>query len=428
MMEMIYTIIGWLYMAYFIWSSLKESRIYKLIIVTAVLDILLQSYGFELVVLSLGSVTLYASDMVTALMIAYLLKRGTMKKNCANVVYGLLFVQILLSICFGVISFGICTEVLTDIRVFIRMIIPIIYFINNPVAIDDSTKRFALNILTLFIFYCYFALVLKVAFGITMAVSNDGQGAGLRVIGSDGACLLALVDLYFIYEYIHGKRQRMVKIVLITLLVVVLQHNSVWIAFLGGMLVLLLGPLNKRMMKHNRFKLMLYSMVAIIISLAIMVGTEIGNIVLNSIISMSGKFSMISQSVGTIGNRQLVWRKLLGSLDGIEWLFGKPMGSGWFYPPHSGYVQAVMRVGLWGTMLLFGLLLFVSLKSFIKGKYEICSLIIATMLYMITYMFSFEISCIWGGCIGAFFCKSMNDRIYQGEENENRISFRHARW
>lgn len=427
MMEMIYTIIGWLYMAYFIWSSLKESRIYKLIIVTAVLDILSQSYGFESVVLSLGSVTLYASDMVTMLMIAYLLKRGTIKKNCVNAVYGLLFVQILLSICFGIISFGICTEVLNDIRVFIRMIIPIIYFLNNPVAIDDSTKRFALNILTLFIFYCYFALVLKIAFGITLAVSNDGQGGGLRVIGSDGACLLALVDLYFIYEYIHGNKQRMAKIVLITPLVVVLQHNSVWIAFLGGMLVLLLGPLNRRMIKYNKFKLMLCSMLAIIISLAIMVGTEIGDIVLNSIASTFDKFSMINNSVGTIGNRQFVWGKLLGSLDGIEWLFGKKMGSGWFYPPHSGYVQAVMRVGIWGTMLLFGVLLFASMKSFIKRKYEVCSLIVATMLYMITYMFSFEISCIWGGCISAAFNKFMNDRIYQGEENENRISFRHAR-
>ena len=85
------------------------------------------------------------------------------------------------------------------------------------------------------------------------------------------------------------------------------------------------------------------------------------------------------------------------------------------YPPHNAYVQGIMRIGVIGIVLLFGLIVITIAKASSKKQLLAIGILIASMVYLYAYMFSWEVSCIWGIIIGMVWRGKSKDGINKSE-------------
>lgn len=70
------------------------------------------------------------------------------------------------------------------------------------------------------------------------------------------------------------------------------------------------------------------------------------------------------------------------------------------FPPHNAYVQGVMRIGLIGVVSLFSLIGTTIVKAIKEKQLLAIGILTASVVYLYAYMFSWEVSCIWGIIIG----------------------------
>lgn len=402
-------LIGLAYLILSIYAFSRRSFFKYLLVITMVINVISQAYGLQIVALAVGGITLYISDMPVVLMFIYIILNPILPKTKYTFLWFVLFCMVVLSAFRGYLNYGINLYYLSDVRVFLSIAIPIIYFYSQQDIFDQKFIRFFDCVMTLLVTYCYIAWIMYSLFGISFSMSDTG--GGLRVIGSNGTMYIALYTLVqiYIHFFVDNNRYGFIRIIYNIIAVVILQHNSVWAAFATGYLVMLV--LIKRYDRNSIIgKIQLWKITLLLGVIAIVVLIVFSNIeIVTNLLETFSKYSQFGTGEGTIGDRQRIWEGYLSSLSGSDWLMGKPMGTGWFVesihgasqvPAHNGYVQGIMRIGLIGDIALFGMLGIMIISSLYHYRHEIIIVIIPCLVYMYAYMFSLELSCVWGILLG----------------------------
>lgn len=406
---MILNFLGFIYFICALYTSIRHHLFKYLLVATMLIDIFSQAYGIQIIALRLGSLTLYISDIPIILMVFFLLRTGRIYKSKIALAWTICFLMICCSAIRGLLEHGLNLYYLSDIRTYLSLAIPIIYFYVVPQEFDDKFWRFLNHAFILITVYCYIAWGIYASTGISLAFTEDA--GGLRVIGSNGAFYLSAYTLILIYKYFYVRKNKKIFIQIISqiLAIIILQHNSVWAAFaIGYFSLLIFVKKENELIKNGKFNLWLLTFCAVVV-FAIVFILFSNSTIISNLISTFDKFAQTNTGEGTIGDRQKIWSAYINSLNAIEWIIGKSMGSGWFVyaihgmsqaPTHNAYIQGLMRIGLIGDIALFGLLISVSIKAYNRKKYASFAIMFSSFVYMYAYMFSLELSCIWGIIIG----------------------------
>lgn len=409
---MILSFLGLIYFVCALYTLIRRRLFKYLLVVTMLIDIISQAYGVQIIALKLGGLTLYISDIPVILMVFFLLRAGRIYKSKITLAWTICFFMVCCSAIRGLLEHGMNLYYLSDVRTYLSLTIPIMYFYVVPEELNDKFWRFLNRAFICLTAYCYIAWGIYALTGISLAFTEDA--GGLRVIGSNGAFYLSAYTLLLIYKYFYVRKNKktLIQIVIQIVAIVILQHNSVWAAFAIGYFALLFFVRKEDgLRKNGKYKLWLLTFCAIA-TLIIVIILFRNSPVISNLMSTFDKFAQTNTGEGTIGDRQKIWLAYINSLSVKEWIIGKSMGSGWFVyaihgmsqaPTHNAYIQGLMRIGLVGDIALFGLLIGVSIKAYKRKRYAGFVIMLSSFVYMYAYMFSLELSCIWGIIIGLLF-------------------------
>lgn len=185
-----------------------------------------------------------------------------------------------------------------------------------------------------------------------------GRDDDLRVLPASLALLLsqvALVAFPFVVQRAAGWRRFIAPSLLV--LVVLLQHRTVWIATVLGVALLVY----RERTIAKRFFTLLLTVVGLLAALSFTLFDDPD-------VQLEDQLASSAQSTATFEWRYEGWRALLfesGPEGPDEVLTGKPFGSGWgrtlpngrviesHISPHNFYLETVLRVGGIGLVLLF---------------------------------------------------------------------------
>jgi len=108
---------------------------------------------------------------------------------------------------------------------------------------------------------------------------------------------------------------------------------------------------------------------------------------------------------------------ILGSLNGINAVFGRPFGQdlalAWKASAHSGYVDYIAKMGYFGLVLLIVFMVFMIIKS-IKAKNYMSTITLCSMaIYWYGYGFTVEQGAILGFIVAI---QEVMDRQEVGDE------------
>lgn len=384
----------------------RPKHIFKYLMLAYALNTIVHAYSLNSTVIAIGGISIYLADLPIIVMVAlFLLKGGRIRKSMVAAVMFFVFFMVTYSAVVGILSYGINRYYLSDIRIFLSMIVPIIYFYNCPCIISDDDIRFANKIIAAMVGFCYLCWGLYITTGIKLSSSN--AAGGFRVWGATGAIIIAFATLCYIYDDVIKKQRKFISLrtLLCVIAIVILQHNSVWAALgIGSVIMLIIEGVNRKDILRFCFQ------IALVFGIFLLVISSMpNNPIVQAILSTTEKYNEMGTGEGTIGGRQLIWEGYLQQLSRTEWFVGKPMGTGWLVnfkgsyslnPPHNAYIQGVMRIGLLGTVSLFALLVVSFLKNFLEKNSICASIILASLVYLYAYMFSLEMSSVWGCLIG----------------------------
>lgn len=413
-MDLLFRIVCMIYAIYAITVISHPTKIVPFLAISCTIDAFRQAYVFSGNVLSIVGVTIYSYD-IPVIVMAVIMILWKKQKHFYNIILPLtvVFLTIVYSTIKGLIEYGLNTYFLTDVRIFISLIVPILYFILYPVQFTDRDIRSIKSNLYILLGYSYFTWILRLTTGINL-VPNEVQG-GFRVFGSTTTFLMAVIALYLIYNelFMSGNKRMSLSTILLVIAVIIMQHNSVWAAFFVGLVLIVMFSKLERPGKSLRY---IYNIKAFkqILILAMVIGLILtvwnNNPIMEAVTGSLDKYSQFGTGEGTIGARQTIWAGYISSIENIsEWLLGKPFGTGWFInyygvysfsPPHNAYVEGIMRIGLIGTVALFGVLAYVAISALLKRKALIFSILLASFVYLYAYMFSWQMSMLWGILVG----------------------------
>jgi O-antigen ligase len=202
-----------------------------------------------------------------------------------------------------------------------------------------------------------FAMLRWVGNAAGLAGGFFGADADLRVLPADMALLIsqaALLSFPYLIERTAGWRRFLAPAFLV--LVLLLQHRTVWIVTAAG--VLLLFHRERAIARRA-----LVALAAMLMLLSALVFTVFDDPELQ----LTEQLATSAQSTATFEWRLEGWRSLLvdsGPEDLQEVLVGKPFGGGWArtlpngrvidanITPHNFYLESVLRIGVLGLFLL----------------------------------------------------------------------------
>ena len=384
----------------------KPQYIFKYLMITYLLNTIVHAYSLNSTIIAIGGISLYLADMPVIVMVAlFFIRGGKIYKTKVSAGIFLVVFMVAYSSAVGLLSHGLNIYYLSDIRVFLSMIVPLVYFYNCPHEIVESDINFANKTIAVIVGYCYLCWGLYITTGIKLSSSN--AGGGFRIWGSTGAIIIAFATMCYIYDDVVKQQRKYISLrtLLCIIAIVILQHNSVWTALgVGVVTLLIIEGINRKDVFRFCFQ------IALVFGIFLLVISIIpDNPIVNAILSTTEKYNEMGTGEGTIGGRQLIWEGYWNQLSNFEWWTGKTMGTGWLVnfkgsfglnPPHNAYVQGVMRIGLLGTVPQFGLLVIVFLRN-IVNRHGVCAAItISSLVYLYAYMFSLEMSSVWGCLIG----------------------------
>jgi hypothetical protein len=189
-----------------------------------------------------------------------------------------------------------------------------------------------------------------------------GDHEAARVIHAGHAVLL--VQAVVISILLPGRSSNLRHMVWIGTLmayVVVLQHRTAWLVGLCSVMLLL--SIMPEIRRKASIPLLAGSGLVVVVAGTITAfgGLDsIGDAVQRSAVSAV----QIESGTGTHGERIYGWSQLISGLQPIEWITGRPFGSGWSrfespyrpqiieYFPHNLYLATLLRTGIFGVLLL----------------------------------------------------------------------------
>lgn len=424
-MEGIFSIICLIYGVYALTVIVHPQRMIPFLAVSCTIDAFRQAYVFSGAIISAG-ITIYSYDLPIFVMLAIIIL-WKKEKYTPKIILPLIVVLLLIlsSMISGLFKNGLNLYYLTDVRIFLSTIVPIFYFILYPVEFTYEDIQAIRRNLYILLGYSYFTWVLRLTTGINL-VPNEVQG-GFRVFGSTTTFIMSAIALFLIYKEVFTSENRKISVstILLVLAIVIMQHNSVWTAFFVGLvLVTLLYRVEQPEKKFgyiynpSAFKQIIF----LVLIAGIIIIAWKDNPIMRAVTDSLDKYNQFGTGEGTIGSRQTIW---LGYIESIqsksEWLFGKPFGEGWFVnyrgslsfaPPHNAYIEGVLRIGLVGTIMLFGSLLYIAIASLLRRKVIIFVILLSSFVYLYAYMFSWQMSVLWGILIGLYYTESSDSIMY----------------
>lgn len=373
----------------------KPDKIGLLYISLPIIECFEHLYG-ALVAIPLGFITITSSDIAFLLLLFYFLKRGVLKRRIESVYISVIMLLIIGSTIFGLLEFGLVKEWQSDLRCFMKFFVPILYGIECEYDLEN---------LELYETYLHKSMFLfSIFYWIMLPVNVFVLGKGWKFIGSDTSILIACYALYRLHREVTIEKKIGCGTLSYILMVIVQQHNSVWVSFFVGLAYIILFDIGKTIILQRRLFLSTIA-IAIIGSVGFIYAAQ--SFIGEQFVTTIDKFNQINGSAeyGSFSTRMEVWQGCLDSLEGTQWIWGKNFGSGyhvkwlfgiWDTSPHSGYIETIMRLGIIGTVSLLVLCMLLILRLFKIRCHMGVAILLCLMIYWIPYSFTIEQGIIIG--------------------------------
>ena len=225
---------------------------------------------------------------------------------------------------------------------------------------------------------------------------SDG-GSTFRIINPPQALMIAFYTLYEIYSDLEERKEISLRTMLFAGIVIFMQWRTVVAAFGVGLIITVFLSLKK----NGLSKKLLAEIIIITIAVFTMSSQNSAQSELVGMITnLFESFSNVGTGTGTFSTRTEVWAMILGSLKGVNVIFGRPFGQDlaltWKASAHSGYVDYIAKMGYFGIVLLIAFMVFMLIKS-IKAKNYMNIIILCSMaVYWYGYGFAVEQGALLG--------------------------------
>lgn len=357
---------------------------------------------------------------------------STTKISGAYIAFLLIFSTLLIELTIGLVKIGSRAGV--EVREAAYFMLAILYISSFQRSVVSYLSvwgyiRFSAALLILIVVYRWVGI--KYGFVSQELVLVVGASSEFRVVGANAALYLSMVSIGYLIYWTKSPQDinRLLSFALLGLLVVLLQHRSVWICFAFGVGVVAWN--NKNLLWKHGF---LMSSVGVSF-LTILIGGLVFGESERLVETLARSLESMFESKGTHVDRYMGWYELLVDYinGGVKvWILGFPFGSGyerWVmgalrdYAPHNFYVSVLLRMGAIGLLsfLVMHVLIHINLLALSRlkkldddMKLIVNALLWSSLIYYIPYQASFLHGIIYGLALsyisestnGAFFAAS----------------------
>lgn len=320
------------------------------------------------------------------------------------------------SFALGLAQFGKAAG--TDFRNYFYVWICALYFMSFPVdpARTESVIRVWLVFAGLLLGLACFRGIAEFS-GMSIAATwrDSSEAAEFRVLPSGAA--LYLVDTLLILTYAltarAAKRWVWIAVPVLLVAILVLQHRSVWVAAAAGiaaMYVVFPGRVRLKLARP------IVAAVAVVVVVSVSL-TAYGRLDTLTYKVRESATTAADLARGTGGGRLYGWHQLLLQLEPVQYVIGKPFGSGYeryefpnvrwkaIWDPHNFYLQTLLRGGAIGLALLL-MTYVVTLRRLLRQKDEsgrlelppglVVVMLITQMFFILAYRMPYE-QAVWLG-------------------------------
>lgn len=350
---------------------LLEALIHRSVLAAALLlsyGVLDAAFGADLPRLALGGVTVYIADVLFALITAAAAARHLRLGRFTAPSRALLLLGCvgLLSLARGVLEVGLEPAV-NDFRAFLGFIGTALYFstINDATTLRRIVRIYVVAAVGLVgVVFVRWAALLT---GVDLGPLGAEYDAAIRVLSGSETFFLSQAVFLFLPALIRGGLVERALGCGLLLTVVALNRRTVWLALVIGAVVIgLRNPVVRRRMTDAVVAVAV--LVALVLSVLLLMGPLVGSSTGPTAVQQGdGPVAQSVTDTGTLQWRITGWQALVaGDEDdtAIDWLFGRPMGSGYErtiagqlvdVQPHNFYLQILLRLGIVGLVVLLAL-------------------------------------------------------------------------
>lgn len=361
-------------------------------------------------VITLGGTQVHLDDIVliVALMYCIINILQPIQTGKYFVASMLLLGPILISLVRGIMNGTVGTEIfLSDTRKYVLFIVAFFafFFLMRQEKSVNRLWKYKYYIDTLMNVVCVYVLIvwtLDLVFGLHNLPGQQGGllsdgGSTFRIINPPQALMIAFYTLYEIYSDLEERKEISLRTMLFAGIVIFMQWRTVVAAFGVGLIITVFLSLKKNGLSK---KLLAEIIIITIAVFAISSQNSTQSGLVGMITNLFESFSNVGTDTGTFSTRTEVWAMILGSLKGVNVIFGRPFGQDlaltWKASAHSGYVDYIAKMGYLGIVLLIAFMVFMLIKS-IKAKNYMNIIILCSMaVYWYGYGFAVEQGALLG--------------------------------
>ena len=361
-------------------------------------------------VITLGGTQVHLDDIVliVALMYCIINILQPIQTGKYFVASMLLLCPIMISLVRGIMNGTVGTEIfLSDTRKYMLFIVTFFafFFLMRQEESVNRLWKYKYYIDTLMNVVCVFVLIvwtLDLVFGLHNLPGQQGGllsdgGSTFRIINPPQVLMIAFYTLYEIYSDLEERKEISLRTMLFAGIVIFMQWRTVVAAFGVGLIITVFLSLKK----NGLSKKFLAEIIIITIAIFAMSSQNSAQSgLVGMIANLFESFSNVGTGTGTFSTRTEVWAMILGSLKGVNIIFGRPFGQDlaltWKASAHSGYVDYIAKMGYLGIVLLIAFMVFMLIKS-IKAKNYMNTIILCSMaVYWYGYGFAVEQGALLG--------------------------------
>lgn len=361
-------------------------------------------------VITLGGTQVHLDDIVliVALMYCIINILQPIQTGKYFVASMLLLGPILISLVRGIMNGTVGTEIfLSDTRKYVLFIVAFFafFFLMRQEKSVNRLWKYKYYIDTLMNVVCVYVLIvwtLDLVFGLHNLPGQQGGllsdgGSTFRIINPLQVLMIAFYTLYEIYSDLEERKEISLRTMLFAGIVIFMQWRTVVAAFGVGLIITICLSLKKNGLSK---KLLAEIIIITIAVFAISSQNSTQSGLVGMITNLFESFSNVGTGTGTFSTRTEVWTMILGSLKGVNMIFGRPFGQDlaltWKASAHSGYVDYIAKMGYFGIVLLIAFMVFMLIKS-IKAKNYMNIIILCSMaVYWYGYGFAVEQGALLG--------------------------------
>lgn len=361
-------------------------------------------------VITLGGTQVHLDDIVLIVALMYCIINILQPIQTGEyfVASMLLLGPIMISLVRGIMNGTVGTEVfLSDTRKYVLFIVVFFafFFLMRQERSVSRLWKYKYYIDTLMNVVCIYVLIvwtLDLVFGLHNLPGQQGGilsdgGSTFRIINPPQVLMIAFYTLYEIYSDLEERKEISLRTMLFVGIVIFMQWRTVVAAFGVGLIITVFLSLKK----NGLSKKFLVEIIIITIAVfAISSQNSAQSGLVGMITNLFESFSNVGTDTGTFSTRTEVWAMILGSLKGVNVIFGRPFGQDlaltWKASAHSGYVDYIAKMGYLGLVLLIAFIVFMLIKS-IKAKNYMNIIILCSMaVYWYGYGFAVEQGALLG--------------------------------